>query len=180
MKYLLLTALLFTTPLMAKPYNVNMDKSQVTFTAVHAGNEFQGEFHEWNADIDFDADNLNQSSVTVTFNTASTKTGDMMYDGTLPTKNWFDVDGFPTATFKSTSFDKTDDGFTANGDLIIKGIPHPLSFDFTLKGDNPVHMRASFPVDRLIYNIGKEADPTGEWVSKDIQMNIHLEASPID
>jgi len=46
-------------------------------------------------------------------------------------------------------------------------------------GDAPAHMRASFPVNRLSHNIGKEADPTGEWVSKDIMMNVHIEASPV-
>jgi len=42
MKYILLTALLLSTPLMAKPYEVNQAKSQVTFTLSHAGNEFTG------------------------------------------------------------------------------------------------------------------------------------------
>ena len=164
---------------MAKSYSVNHDKSQVTFDAVHAEKPFKGEFHEWSADINFDESDLTNSSVTATFKTASAKTGNLMFDGTLPTKNWFDVAGFPTATFKSTSFEKTDNGYKAIGDLTIKDISKPISFDFTLKGDAPVHIRASFPVNRLDYNIGVESDPTGEWLSRDIQMHLHIEASII-
>jgi polyisoprenoid-binding protein YceI len=175
MKYLLFVALLFSTSTMANTYEFNPDKSQVTFTATHAGNEFQGEFSEWSADINFDENDLGQSSVMVIFNTASAKTGNAMYDGTLPTADWFDVKNHPQATFQSTSFEKTDGQYKVTGDLTIKDVTKEIAFDFTLKGDTPIHMHAAFPINRLDFNIGKSSDGDAEWVSQDIQINLHIE-----
>jgi cytochrome b561 len=178
MKYLLLTALFIPTVAFATPYEVNKDKSQVMFSGTHAGNDFKGEFQTWDANINFDADNLAESSVTVTFNTASANTGNAMYDGTLPKGDWFDADNHPTAMFQSTSFNKTDDGYSVTGDLSIKDITNEVTFDFDLHGDDPIHMMAQFPIDRLAFDVGKGSDPDAEWVSQDIMMDIHLEAMP--
>lgn len=178
MKYLILSFLMFATPAFASNYDVNMDNSQITFIGTHAGKEFNGEFATWDADIVFDKDNLDASLVTVTFNTASAKTGNAMYDGTLPTADWFDAKNHPVAAFTSKKFEITDNGFSTTGDLTIKDVTKPISFDFTLKGDAPIHMHASFPVSRMDFNIGTKSDPNAEWVSKDIQIDIRLEAVP--
>jgi polyisoprenoid-binding protein YceI len=178
MKYLfIIMALLMPLSAHAKSYEVDYDQSSITFAATHAGDPFDGVFDEWSADIQFDKDNLEASNVTVTFNTASAKTGNAMYDGTLPTNDWFDVKNHPEATFQSASFTQNENDYSVTGDLTIKGITNPIMFNFTLEGDAPTTMTAQFLIDRLTYKIGERSDPKAEWVSQNIDIEINLVAN---
>jgi len=180
-RLILLFALLFTpTIAMANSYAVNYETSQISFSGEHAGQAFQGEFTDFETTINFDPDNLANSFITVLFQTASATTGNAMYDGTLPSADWFDVKNYPTATFASRSFRENADGtYTVEGALTLKETVRNIAFDFTLTGEDPVHAKAQFFMDRLAYNIGVKSDPQAEWVSKDIKITLHLEASPI-
>lgn len=162
----------------AATYAVDKENSQITFSGLHAGNAFNGQFKSWQADITFDETNLKESTVAVTFDTASAKTGNAMYDGTLPSTDWFDTANHKTARFTSTSFAKTETGYSITGDLTIRDITKPVTFDFTLSKDNPVTMEAGFTIDRLAYNIGKSSDANAEWVGRDISVKIKIVAAP--
>ncbi len=177
MKLLTTCLLLLSFPLMAAPYQINYEESTIEFSGTHAGDEFTGEFEKWNAEIDFDVNNTDNSSVIVTFDTASAKTGNAMYDGTLPAADWFDVKNYPEATFTSTSFAKNDDGYSVTGDLTIRDITHPITFDFELNGDAPTIMTAEFPINRLKFDIGKKSDGDAEWVGQTITMNLKISAT---
>lgn len=171
--------LLISPPAFAADYNIDYDQSALTFSGTHAGNTFEGRFNEWSAQISFNPDDLENSSLSATFKTASAETGDKMYDGTLPQADWFDSANHPEAVFKSTSITENDaNGYTAAGDLTIRGITRPLTFDFTLSdvSAEPVTATAQFPIDRLAYEIGKKSDPEAEWVSKDITIDLKITA----
>lgn len=161
----------------AKPYNVIKDQSRIEFSAEHAGNAFTGVFETWTADIDFDRADLQNSTAKITFETASATTGNALYDGTLPTADWFDVKNHSTAVFQSQSFTKTKNGFSVTGDLILKNITHPITFDFALSTQSPTIMTAEFPIDRLTYDIGKSSDPEAEWVSREIEISLQVVAA---
>ena len=179
MRFLTLTLAILTmlgSYAYAKTYSVDMDSSRVAFSGTHAGNEFHGAFKEWNAKIAFDANNLPESSVKVIFNMTSAETGNAMYDGTLPNADWFDVSNHPEAVFQSTSITKTESGFQATGNLTIRAITRPVTFNFALEGDEPTIMTAEFPIDRLQFDIGKKSDANAEWVSKDIGISIKVTA----
>lgn len=169
---------LFFAPLsaMANPLTIAADQSTITFAGKHAGNDFTGTFEKWTGGIDFNTDDLENSAAKITIDLASAKTGNGMYDGTLPTADWFDVTNHPTATFTSTAFEKTENGFRAAGDFTIKGVTKPLTFDFTVSGDAPIHMTAQFPIHRLDYGIGQNSDPTAEWVDDIIMIKLNVTA----
>ena len=175
---LLAFVLLFTvTAANARPYTVEHTQSSITFSGQHAGKDFQGVFKEWSAEIDFDPGNLGQSKARVTIDLKNADTGNAMYDGALPTADWFNVKEYPQATFVANTFTANDDGsYSAAGELTLKGMTHALSFDFRLEGEKPTRMTASFPVHRLDYGIGIESDPSAEWVSEIIQININIAA----
>ncbi len=161
----------------ANSYSIDYDNSHISFTGTHADEEFTGKFEDWAATINFNEDDLENSTVTVTFQTESAKTGNAMYDGTLPHGDWFDIKNHPEATFKSQSFSKTDIGFQVTGILSIKDIAKEISFDFQLDGDNPTVMTASFPIHRLDFKIGAESDAAAAWVSEIIMIDIEVTAS---
>lgn len=179
---LIAVAVFFSSPVSAETYDILQEESKLSFTGEHAGNAFTGRFKDYAADIVFDPENLEASNAVVSIQTASAVTGNKMYDGTLPNKDWFDVKSYPSAEFRSTAFMKADEGlYKVSGDLMIKGKTVPVSFDFTFSEDGEqAVVQSAFELDRLALGLGVESDPNAEWVSKMIDMTIYLVAKPVD
>ena len=76
------------------------------------------------------ADPITGSSVDVTVDLATVDTRNADRDGHLKSADFFDVENNPTMTFKSTSFT----GEELAGDLTIKGVTHPVTFDVEFEG----------------------------------------------
>lgn len=174
----LLLLAFFAIPAQGAPWTIKPETSAISFAGENAGQKFNGKFETWTAAIDFDPAKLETSGVKVEIETASAKTGTMTYDSALPQKEWFDVKAAPKAIFESKSFKSLGgDQYEATGTLTIKNIPHDITFPFTLTTkEKTANMKADFTINRLDYEIGKDADATGEWVSKDIAMTINVTA----
>lgn len=166
---------------MAEPYLVDTEASTIEYEGTHDGNTFVGQFKKWRANIVFDENALENSSIFVEIDTSSGDTGNGFYDGTLKNKDWFHVKKFPHAQFTSKDITKNEDGsFTAKGELQIKDIKKPLSFNFTLSKPSATTVQAisEFVIQRLDYAIGAESDGEGAWVSKDITLRFDLMTTP--
>lgn len=50
--------IIFAVPAYAMDYKVDHAQSSIEFSGTHAGNDFNGEFESWNAQITFDPDNF--------------------------------------------------------------------------------------------------------------------------
>lgn len=178
MKLFFLAFLLLPSLAFATSYDVMKDESAITFTATHAGNEFTGTFEDYTATIDYDSASPESTTAIVNFDIRSAKTGNKLYDGTLPSADWFDASNHPQAVFELTSMEKIDDNvFKATGDLTIRDITKPITFDFKLAGD-PLTMTAELPINRLDYQIGQSSDANAEWVSETITVKINLKVTP--
>lgn len=180
---LMCTLLLLLLPIeaMSEIYQIDYQKSELKFSGTHAGNSFEGIFEDWDVIIDFDRENLAASSFTARFRTQSAKTGDILFDRTLPEDDWFFVKEYPEALFESSSISKNKDGsFRVSGDLVIRAISKPAVFNFVLDDENPTEItaKASLMVNRLDYEIGLKSDPQAEWVSRDIKIEIQIYAQP--
>lgn len=161
----------------AAKYLPDYSKSYIKFNGIHAEKNFDGKFEKWQAEINFDENNLNASSIKVVIDTASAKTGDKMYDGTLPTQDWFAIKEFPNAEFISTKLSKNNDNsYKAEGKLRIKNITLPISFDFQLDKIDSVTTKTAFNliIDRLAFAIGKKSDGDAKWVKKEIKVDVFL------
>ena len=164
---------------MSEIYQVDYEKSELKFSGTHAGNAFEGIFEDWKVIIDFDRENLVASSFAASFHTQSAKTGDILFDRTLPEDDWFFVKEYPEAFFETSSISKNQDGsFRVSGNLVIRAIGKPTVFDFVLDDENPTQITAtaSFIINRLDYEIGLKSDPQAEWVSRDIKIEILINA----
>ncbi|NBC95167.1 MAG: hypothetical protein GVY27_02295 [Deinococcus-Thermus bacterium] len=144
---------------------VDHDESRLGFTAFQGG-AFQGRFTDWQADIAFSPDALDQSQVTVTVNLASIETGSSDRDSTVVDDAWFDVDAHPRAVFEATTF-RTADGenaYEAVGDLSIKGVTREVVLPFTLAIDgDTATVEGGFTLDRTNWNLG-----TGDWSTEEL------------
>jgi polyisoprenoid-binding protein YceI len=174
--------LLAAAPALAADYTVDYKNSKIEFSGTHADTPFKGTFGVWTAAIRFDPADLAGSNIVATFDTASAKTGNSMYDGTLPQADWFDAKNHPQAIFASTAIAAKEDGsgYTATGDLTLRGVTKPVSFDFTLGAPEkaPVTAKASFAIDRLDFDIGKKSDAKAEWVGREITLTLDITATP--
>ena len=178
---LALAILILPPPAAAEVYLVDRDTSIIEYEGTHDGNSFTGQFKNWRANILFDHDKLEDSSIFVEIDTASGETGNGFYDGTIKNKDWFDVKNYPNAQFTSKDIVKNEDGsFTANGSLTIKDITKPFSFNCTLSQPDETTVLAvsEFIIQRLDYAIGAKSDPDAKWVSNEITMRLTLNATP--
>jgi polyisoprenoid-binding protein YceI len=67
-----------------------------------------------------------QSTLEVSIDVGTLNTLDAQRDGHLKSADFFDVEKFPTMTFKSTHIEKKGDGFAVTGDLTIRGVTKPV------------------------------------------------------
>lgn len=89
----------------------------------------KGEFTKLSGTVKIDSADLTQSSVEVTIDTTSISTRDPQRDGHLKSPDFFDVEQYPTITFKSSKVTRTEDGLELTGDLTIRGITKPVTFE---------------------------------------------------
>lgn len=166
----------------AQSHAVDPAHSYLNFAGEHAGTPFAGRFSTWDASIDFDPNAPGQTTLTVTIDLASAHTGNAQYDGTLPTKDWFDVSRTPKAQFVARSFTPRGDNiFVVTGDLSLRGVTRPVAFDTRLDNPdgNPVTASGSFVINRLDFGIGAQSDGSADWVADAIRIDFSVRAMPI-
>jgi len=149
---------LMTTSAFAIDWSLDPDHSTLTFEGTQGGVPFQGSFERFSANISLDPDDLPSASISVTIETASAISGSAERDGTLPSADWFDVASHPEATFTSTTVNRTDSGYLAEGTLTLKGTSQATSLPFTLDiTDDAAHATGTLTLDRSDYNVGTGA-----------------------
>lgn len=156
--------------------------SHVKFTASQQGNEFTGEFENFDALITFDKDALEKASVTATIDIASIDAGDKERNGSLPGTDWFNVKAFPKAVFASNDFVKTgENAYEARGTLSMKGKSQPLTLPFTLDITGArAEMDGKVTLDRTLWEVGAGNWSTDEWVSTKVVVDVKIVAeSPL-
>ncbi len=120
----------FSSSANAQIENYSFDKAhtQILFFVNHLGfSNSQGEFLDYDGHFIFDRGELDKSSVEITIQTASIDMDDEKWDAHMKNEDFFDVEKFPTMTFKSTGIELTGEN-TANitGDLTILGVTKPV------------------------------------------------------
>lgn len=165
-------------PAAAAEWRVDQDASEIGFSGIHAGAVFKGQFQTWQARIDFDPAQPETCKVEAVVDTASAHTGTLLYDGTLPNGEWFDVAHFPQARFVADRATKLADGqYRLDGQLTIKDrtVPVSLPFMLTLDGDMAT-VGGTVMLDRTLLDLGLKSDPGAAWVSRGIAVTVNLRA----
>lgn len=130
------------------------------------------------------APDLNDSTVDVTIGMASVTSGSDTRDEHIRSVELFDVEQYPTATFRSVSVDWRGTSGTVTGDLTIHGVtkrvPLEVAFEGYVRdpwGGDRSMFSAKTKVNRedfgITWNVALEAG--GVLVSKEIQIEIDLE-----
>jgi polyisoprenoid-binding protein YceI len=96
----------------------------------------RGEFTNISGSALFDPSDLSKSSVEVTIEAASLSTREPQRDQHLRSGDFFDVEKYPTLTFRSTRVEpRGQEFFKLTGELTIHGVTKEATFD--MEGPNP-------------------------------------------
>ena len=116
-------------------YTVDPSHSRLGFVARHAMvTKVRGQFDAFSATARVDAENPTASSIELSVDVASVTTGSPDRDGHLRSADFFDVETYPTWTFRSTDVARDGDEWTVTGDLTIKDVTKPVTIEFEETG----------------------------------------------
>jgi polyisoprenoid-binding protein YceI len=168
-------------------WNIDTAHSAIDFSVRHmVVSKTRGRFTKFGGQLEFDPDNPEAAKVQVTIEPASVDTADSQRDGHLRSADFFDVEKFPTASFKSTRVeDLGGDKYRISGDLTIRGVTKPLSFDATFEGSGKDPWggeRAGFSggttIDRRQFGLewNKALETGGVLVGEKVELSLEVEA----
>ena len=117
----------------------------------------------------------------VSIDTKSVNTGSDVFNGHIKGEDFFNVEKFPTITFKSSNFKFDGDKIASiTGDLTVKGVTKPVTLSVSTFNCAPhpfakkeaCGANASTKIKRTEFNAGKYAP----GVSDEVTLNIVIEA----
>ena len=126
-----------------------------------------------------------ESKVVASAETASVNTNDETRDNHLRTSDFFEADKYPTLDFVSTSIEPDGADYKMHGDLTIKGVTKPVTFDLEFDGvaaDPWGNTKAGFSAETevnrkdwgLDYNAVLEAG--GVLIGEKVKITLEIEA----
>ncbi|MEE8294264.1 MAG: YceI family protein [Sphingomonadales bacterium] len=117
-------------------YQLDPEHSYLSFSFVHMGfSKTRARFDKVEATLKFDNENPGQTSLIVTLDPASINTNVAEFDELLKSKDFFDVENFPTASFTSSEVYFTSaTSAEIPGTLTVHGVSAPAVFYVTLFG----------------------------------------------
>jgi polyisoprenoid-binding protein YceI len=119
--------------------------SQLSFTVTHLGiNEISGTFNDFDVTVKSTKPDFSDASFELTAKTASIDTRVEERDHHLKSADFFDVEQYPTLTFKSTSIKKAGKNkYKLTGDLTMHGVTKTATMDLFYKGtaENPMNKK---------------------------------------
>jgi polyisoprenoid-binding protein YceI len=131
---LLTTSAEAQAPAAVPVFQIAPGESQIQF-AVKASVAIEGTFDQWEASLTFTSTAAESAVLDVKIQAASVNTGSGLKDGTLKSKDFFNVDEDPLITFHSTTIVQTGpETFDVQGTFTIRGVSKPETLHLTLSG----------------------------------------------
>ena len=176
-----LAALLIAAPAhAATKWQAVPDPQTITWFGTASGGPLAGACTGFDADIVFDANDLDHAAIKVTIDMAKCQTGEARKDEYLPQALWFNIAQFPAATFESKKITHLEgDKYLAAASLTIKGITADIELPFTLTIDgDKAHVVGETSVSRMVYRVGDGPELMASQVASiDIAVKIDLKAT---
>jgi polyisoprenoid-binding protein YceI len=166
-----------------------------TIDPVHSAVEFsvkhmriatvKGRFSDVTGQITIDNENIENSRVEVEIGAVSIDTRNEKRDAHLRSADFFDVEAFPTLTFKSSRVSQNGDDLVVTGDLAMHGVTRQVTLDAEFNGQagNPtghqiISYTAKTQLNRKDFGLNWNAtlETGGVLVGDDIRINIEIEA----
>ena len=171
-------------------WNLDPAHTQVNFSAKHMMvTSVRGQFHDVSGTVELDEADPSRSRGTFRIAVASVDTNFDARDNHLRSPDFFAAETYPEIVFVSTSVEAAGKGrFNVTGDLTIKDVTAPMTFDVQLEGivkgmsgARHAGMSATAKLQRdtwgLTWNVALEQ---GGWlVGKEIELDIAIAADEV-
>ncbi|HKY72127.1 MAG TPA: YceI family protein [Nitrospira sp.] len=137
-------------PAEAEParWTVDTDHSTIEFRVAHMlVSKTTGRFTDYQGFIDMDAEEGTVEAIEATIKTASVDTNHEKRDAHLRNADFFDVEKYPTMTYRMKRYTKTADGYQAVGELTLRGVTREVTLVGNFNGvakDPWGNLRAGF------------------------------------
>lgn len=169
----------------AEPVFYTADKwhTRIYFTVDHMGlSNYGGRFIEHDIHFIFDEENFENSSVEVSVPVSSIDTFSPELNTKMPNPEFFDAAKHPLMHFRSTRIEQLDANTAKmTGDLTIKGVTLPVTFDVTYNDKvmhpyyeiNNVGFTAVTSLDSRAYGV----NPLPDWMlGSEVEVRVEMEA----
>ncbi len=160
--------------------------SEVGFSVRHlAISKVKGKFENFDATF-VTAENPLDSTVTASAEVASINTNEKNRDGHLRTGDFFAADEFPQLTFVSTGVREVNGDFLVDGELTMRGVTQPVTFNFEFGGfgeDGYGNYKAGFTATTVVkredFGLSWNAplEKGGLLLGSDVTINIDVQAA---
>ncbi len=176
------------TELRGGGYVLDKDHAALLFKVNHLGfSTFIGRFADFDASLDFDPENIQNSSMEVIVNMASLDVNHPVFEEELLGDNWFNAAQFPQAVFRTTAFVESIDAdtFVFAGDLTFLEVTAPVNLTINFHGGGrnfltrayTLGFSASANFQRSAFGMSRF---TSFGVGDDIELEIHVEFKAAD
>lgn len=169
----------------AKDYKVDKTHSNIGFAVTHmVVATVSGKFSDYDVSLFFDEDDLANSSVKAEINIASVNTENERRDKHLRSDDFFNAEKYPEMSFVSSTINKTEDGYIAQGKLTIRDVTKDIALPFIVKGpvkdkwgNTRIGVSASLTINRQDFDVtwNDTLDSGGLVVSDEVEVIIDAE-----
>jgi polyisoprenoid-binding protein YceI len=169
----------------AGTWQIDPVHSEVSFVARHMMvSKVRGRFDSFSGTL-ITADDPLKSSVTASVDLNSVNTGTPDRDNHIRSADFFHIEQHPTMTFQSTGVRKHGDHLLLDGDLSLRGVTKPVTFNLEVNGFGPdayggtrVGFSASTEINRTDWGVSYNGPIPGGGVviSDKITINLEVEA----
>lgn len=136
-KVVLVVALLASSvSVFAQTWTLDKSHSNLGFTATHLLiSDVDGKFQDFDVTMTSLKPDFTDAQIDLTADTKSINTNQEKRDADLKSEKFFDVDKYPTLTFKSKSISKVSGNkYKLMGDLTMHGVTKPVTLDAVISG----------------------------------------------
>ena len=160
--------------------------SQVGFSIRHWVTKVEGRFKDFDGKIWLDRAKPSDSKVELTVQAASIDTANERRDNHLRSADFFEVEKYPTITFKSTRVEpKGKDLYDVTGDLTMHGVTKTLTVAVKHTGflnlgkQEKAGFELTIPINRKDFGIlwNRTADQGGVMLGDDVEITVLVEAN---
>ncbi|HTR51807.1 MAG TPA: YceI family protein [Kofleriaceae bacterium] len=108
-------------------WNIDPSHSTAEFTVRHLMiTNVRGRFGKLAGTVEYDPERPEATQIDATIDATSIDTQEAKRDAHLRSPDFFDVEKFPTLTFRSSKVSKTRDGLDVTGDLTMHGVTRQI------------------------------------------------------
>ncbi len=160
-----------------KEYVIRGGQSTIGFVGSKVTGSHNGGFKNFAGKINVDGGKV-VGGPEIKINMQSAWADNPRLEGHLKSKDFFDVQNFPSATFSVTSIESSGADQKVTGNLDLHGVTKSISFPAKIQtGANTVAVNAEFAINRRDFNINFPGQPN-DLIRDNVVIKLDIKATP--